>query len=272
MRVNSSNPIDYQTRNIYLFVVNYHFPRYESVSFIEHDIYENFAHYYPYDFDLVIIGPRGDRTHLVMDNSLPQGGHYSYHSMRIVLDSFTPEEGYRYAGYFLANDDSCLQPAFLSREDHGRAMGEQTFPWINSKKWIWNYKTNINHVNFSEAAMEAISEINRDKNLSVICELNMTHLMRGWGDFFYFPSKDRELFMRLEDIFWRKKAFLENTVPIIMHCLHAKVIDDCNHGKMLNRETCSHLHPVKFSRPIDRTICLNRIKNITLSEKPNTSY
>ena len=68
------------------------------------------------------------------------------------------------------------------------------------------------HVNFLEAAMESISEINRNKNLSMICKLNVTHLKGGWGDFFYFPSKDRELFMRLEDIFWRNKAFLENTV------------------------------------------------------------
>ena len=100
----------------------------------------------------------------------------------------------------------------------------------------------------------------------------MTHLKGGWGDFFYFPSKDTELFMRLEDIFWKNKAFLENAVPIIMECLHAEMIDDCNHGKMLKRETCSHLHPVKFSRPRERTICLNRIKNITLSEKPHNSY
>ena len=68
------------------------------------------------------------------------------------------------------------------------------------------------HVNFLEAAMESISEINRDKNLSMICKLNVTHLKGGWGDFFYFPSKDGELFMRLEDIFWKIKAFLENTV------------------------------------------------------------
>ena len=120
--------------------------------------------------------------------------------------------------------------------------------------------------------MESISEINRAKNLSMICKLDMKHLMRGWGDFFYFPSKDRELFMRLEDIFWKNKAFLENTVSIIMQCLHAEMIDDCNHGKMLNRETCSHLHPVKFSRPRERTICLNRIKNITLSEMPDISF
>ena len=255
-----------------MFVVNYHWPRYDSVSFIEHDIYESFALNYPHDFDLVFIGPRGNNTLLVFNNGLPGGGYYSYHSMRIILDTFTPEEGYKYAGYFLVNDDSCLQPTLLSREDHGKAMRESTFPWIINEKWVWNYRKNINHVNFSVAAMESISEINRDKNLSMICKLNVTHLKGGWGDFFYFPSKDRELFMRLEDIFWRNKAFLENTVSIIMQCLHAEVIDDCNHGKMLNRETCSHLHPVKFSRPRERTICLNRIKNITLSEKPDNSY
>ena len=270
-RVYSSNPRDYQSRSVYLFVINYHWPRYDSVSFIEHDIYESFALNYPHDFDLVIIGPRGNNTLLVFNNGLPKGGYYSYHSMRIILDTFTPEEGYKYAGYFLVNDDSCLQPTLLSREDHGKAMRESAFTFHRSNGW-WNKKINLNHVNFSVAAMESISEINRDKNLSMICKLNVTHLKDGWGDFFYFPSKDRELFMRLEDIFWRNKAFLEDVVPIIMQCLHAELIDDCNHGKMLNRESCSHLHPVKFSRPRERTICLNRIKNITLLEKPDNSY
>ena len=142
-RVYSSNPRDYQSRNIYLFVVNYHFPRYDSVSFIEHDICESFAINYPHDFDLVIIGPRGNNTLLVFNNGLPEGGYYSYHSMRIILDTFTPEEGYKYAGYFLVNDDSCLQPTLLSREDHGKAMRESTFPWIINEKWIWNYRKNI---------------------------------------------------------------------------------------------------------------------------------
>ena len=151
-----------------MFAVNYHFPRYDSVSFIEHDIYESFALNYPHDFDLVIIGPRGNNTLLVFNNGLPEGGYYSYHSMRIILDTFTPEEGYKYAGYFLVNDDSCLQPTLLSREDHGKAMRESTFPWIINEKWIWNYRKNINHVNFSVAAMESISEIKRDENLSMI--------------------------------------------------------------------------------------------------------
>ena len=111
-----------------MFVVNYHFPRYDSVSFIEHDIYESFALNYPHDFDLVFIGPKGDKKHSVMNNGLPERGYYSYHSMRIILDTFTPEEGYKYAGYFLVNDDSCLQPILLSREDHGKAMRESTFP------------------------------------------------------------------------------------------------------------------------------------------------
>ena len=131
-----------------MFVVNYHWIRYDNVSFIEHDIYESFALNYPHDFDLVFIGPKGDKKHFVMNNGLPERGYYSYHSMRIILDTFTPEEGYKYAGYFLVNDDSCLQPTFLSREDHRKAMRESTFPWIINKKWIWNYRKNLNNDDF----------------------------------------------------------------------------------------------------------------------------
>ena len=67
-------------------------------------------------------------------------------------------------------------------------------------------------------------------------------------------------------------VFLENAIPFIMNCMDATVVKDCNHGKMLEREFCPHLHPLKFSRRRDRNICLHRINNITLSERPETWY
>ena len=71
---------------------------------------------------------------------------------------------------------------------------------------------------------------------------------------------------------YKHYVFLENAVPFIMNCFDANVIKDCNHGKMPDRKVCPHLHPVKFSRLNERKICLNRIMNITLSERPNISW
>ena len=268
--VDTSNVIDYFLNDIYLFVVNFHFPMYNYSNFIETEIYGNFALYYPYDFDLVMLGPEMDIENGIISNGLPIAGYYSYHTMAVAISLFPPHEGYNYAGYFLANDDSCLQPTFLGREDHHRAMREKVSVWENNKSWMWNAMYNRNHVTFARAFLEAVDAINSDPSLNSICKLNETTLQKGWGDFFYFPRSFVTSFLRLEAILFNKGVFLENAVPILLMCADAVTIDDCNHGPMPNRRTCAHFHPVKFSEAAERRICLNRIKNISLSQRPNT--
>ena len=268
--VNTSKVIDYLLNDIYLFVVNFHFPMYNYSSFIEKEIYGNFALRYPYDFDLVMFGPTMDVENGIISNGLPIAGYYSYHTMAVAINLFPPHEGYNYAGYFLANDDSCLQPTFLGREDHRRAMRERVSAWKNNASWMWNAMRNRNHTTFARAFLDAVDAINEDPTLASMCKLDKANLKKGWGDFFYFPRSFVSSFLRLETILFNKGVFLENAVPILLMCADAVTIDDCNHGPMPNRKTCVHLHPVKFSKSTERMICLNRIKNISLLQRPNT--
>ena len=271
-RVNYADMRDYQTREVYLFVINFHHIKYGSASFIRNEIYRLFAYKYPYDFDLFLIGPK-ENSHLkIYGNRLFSKGYYAYHSMRVAIDLFPPEAGYTYAGYFEANDDSCLQPTLLGEENHNKAMSEVWFPWKNIRRWRWNYILNKKKIRFNKAYLSAVSEIKSNPSLHSLCKFNSPQLRRGWSDFFYFPKSNLTAFLELESVMYKHYVFLENAVPFIMNCLDANVIKDCNHGKMPDRKVCPHLHPVKFSRLNERKICLNRIMNITLLEMPNISW
>lgn len=263
---------DYQTKSVYLFVINFHHKNYSSIYFIRNVIYNLFALYYPNDFDLLFLGPITNETLLVYGNDLPKGGYYSYHSLKVALDLFPRECGYYYSGYFLANDDSCLQPTLLGQEDHNRAMAETWYDWSVESHWWWNHKKNSNRIPFSEAYITAINEVFQNSVTRRLCSFNSSQLRRGWADFFYLPQSNIYTFLKLETIFFKNKVFLENTVPFIMNCLNATILTDCNHGKMPNREKCVHLHPVKYSRANERAICINRITNTTLLERPDTYF
>ena len=269
-RANYADMRDYQTREVYLFVINFHFGNYTYSSFIRNEIYRLFAYKYPYDFDLFLIGPALDEENKVFGNGLGEKGFYAYHSMRVAIDLFPPEAGYTYAGYFEANDDSCLQPTLLGEENHNKAMSEVWDPWTPYDKWPWNRILNKRWRWFSKAFLNAASEIKSNPSLHSLCKSNSSQLRRGWSDFFYFPKSNLTAFLELESVMYKHYVFLENAVPFIMNCFDANVIKDCNHGKMPDRKVCPHLHPVKFSKPDERQICLNRIMNITLLEKPDT--
>ena len=267
---NDRNMDDYTSKNIYLITVNYHFKNYSSASFIRKVIYNLFALNYPYDFDLLLIGPVTDDSYLVYGNGLPVLGFYSYHSLTVAINTFPARCGYTYAGYFQTNDDSCLQPILLGKEDHNQPMAESWQTWNVNLHWVWNKKNNTNNIPFYKSFLNAVDEINNHKSLRLLCSFNKTNLRKGWGDFFYIPQTEVNSYIKLEKVFFNHKVFLENTVPFIMNCLNAKTIINCNHGKMMEREYCVHLHPVKFSRINERLICINRLTNISLSERPNT--
>ena len=262
----------YFTNKVYLFIVNYHHLNYTSAFFIRNVIYNLFALYYPYDFDLLLVGPTTDEQLKVLGNGLPKFGAYSYHSMTIAYDVFSPDCGYNYAGYFLANDDSCLQPIYLGKENHDQAMAEDWRYWTNKTYWKWNHVRNMNKVVYQQAFFEAIDEINDSPTTNTFCWYNKSLLRRGWGDFYYVPKTKVESYLKLEEIMFKHKVFLEVAVPSMMQCLDANIIRNCNHGRMTNRENCVHLHPVKYSRIEEKSICINRITNLTLQERPKTWY
>lgn len=271
-QTNERNLDDYRAKEIYLFTVNYHFKNYSSALFIRRVIYNLFALSYPYDFDLLLVGPVTDDKNMVYGNGLPALGFYSYHSLTVAINMFPAQCGYKYAGYFQVNDDSCLQPFYLGKEPHNQPMAETWQNWNINLHWVWNKKLNTNNIPYYKAFLNAVDEIDRSISLKSLCKYNKTKLRKGWSDFFYIPSSNVSSYLMLEKVFFAHKVFLENAIPFIMNCLNAKVITTCNHGTMSNREYCVHLHPVKFSRSYEREICINRVTNISLSERPNTWY
>ena len=219
-RVNYADMRDYQTREVYLFVINFHHIKYGGASFIRNEIYRLFAYKYPYDFDLFLIGPK-ENSHLkIYGNRLFSKGYYAYHSMRVAIDLFPPEAGYTYAGYFEANDDSCLQPTLLGEENHNKAMSEVWFPWTPYNKWPWNLVRNKQNVVMFLAYLNAVSEIKSKAHLRSICKVDLSQLRRGWGDFFYFPKSNLTAFLELESVMYKHYVFLENAVPFIMNWFH----------------------------------------------------
>ena len=260
----------YTNKRIYLFVINLHYPKYHSIQFMRDTIYGYFAKQYKYDFDILFIGPQGNKKLKVLCNHLPPGGYYSYHSLHVAMNVFKREMGYLYAGYFLVNDDSCLQPVLLNRENHEKAMSEPRVLWKNDNKWLWNSRRNKRKILFSNAYINAVKEIRLLQTYHSLCHNDSNVLTRGFSDFLYVPESNISAFIQLESIMYKNSVFLENAVPFIMSCLKANSIVDCNHGKMTEREHCPHLHPVKFSKQQDRSICIHRITNTTLSERPDT--
>ena len=261
---------NYLSKNIYLFVINFHYPNYNSIQFIRDIVYVQFAKTYKYDFDILFVGPKGNKDLKVLNNHLPPRGYYSYHSLYVALKKFKPELGYHYSGYFLVNDDSCLQPELLNRENHEKAMSEPIIIWRNGSNWLWNGKKNLKNKLFSDAYYMAVKEITQLRTYNSLCHSDSQLLPRGFSDFLYLPKSNISAFISLESIMFKHYVFLENAVPYIMSCLKAIQIKDCNHGKMIDREICPHLHPVKFSKTRDRLICMHRITNETLSERPDT--
>ena len=268
--VNDTDMNDYQNRKVYLFVINFHHTKYKAAPFIRNTIYKLFAKKYPYDFDLFLIGPKENTRLKIYGNGLFSKGYYAYHSMKIAIELFPPESGYVYAGYFEANDDSCLQPTLLGHENHDRAMSETWYSWSPYNKWPWNVVKNKNNIFMFMAYMNAVSEVKSNSLLHGYCKIDFSQLRRGWSDFFYFPKSNLTAFLDLERVMYKHYVFLENAVPFILNCLDAYEIVDCNHEKMLEREVCPHLHPVKFSKKKEREICLHRVMNITLRERPDT--
>ena len=163
-------------------------------------IYGYFAKQYKNDFDILFIGPQGNKKLKVLCNNLPPGGYYSYHSLHVAMNVFKREMGYLYAGYFLVNDDSCLQPELLNRENHEKAMSEPRVLWKNDNKWLWNSRRNKRKILFSNAYINAVKEIRLLQTYHSLCHNDSNVLTRGFSDFLYVPESNISAFIQLESI------------------------------------------------------------------------
>ena len=271
-RVQYSSFSDYkpESRNTMLFVVNFHSVFYQNVPFMQEVYFPEFAKHYKYDFDVLFIGPNA--TDIVMSNHLAPGGQYSYHSLEIAYEYLAVRHRFRYQGYFFMNDDSCVDPSFLNKYDHRRAMGEKRNSWVPIEQWMWNFMDNEQGVRYPVALKRAVEDASGDAFAQKHCPFSLNELYKGWSDFFYVPSQHMPFFSSMEKLFFRHRSFLELTVPNLMACLSPQRIVDCNHGSMPYIETCVHVHPVKFSDEKNRELCMNRIRNVTRSIRPKVAY
>ena len=263
---------EYKKKKIILFVVNFHFVLYSGVPFIENEYFPEFAKHYKYDFDVIMIGPSSDDKNNIVSNQLPEKGYYSYHSLTVAYSLLSPKQGFHYIGYFVMNDDSCVDPIFLNNYDHSTSMSEPINKWEPSQKWMWNMMKNSNDVRFPDALFDTIKQLESDEEVINRCPFYHNQTYKGWSDFFYICERDMPFFLRLEDVFFKNRNFLELTVPNILSCLNATEVIDCNHGYMPRIVDCVHVHPVKYSWNKNRVLCMQRLRREDINKRPSTTY
>ena len=251
----------YINKTVLLLVMNFHYGYYGYLPLLERKYISTFASFYQNDFDLIIVGPKGDSIYKVLSNGLPEKGYYSYHSVYTALSSLSFLRQY-YAGLLFFNDDSCIDAVVLNELNIYHFWHEDIFVWNKSLDWNWNYLYNDNNMLFRDALEEAVQELSNHSLVKKQCNI-LNSLYHGYSDFFYIPSRYFELFLEMESVFYKNRVFLENAVPVTIYCLsknsHFSVYD-CNHNSLLLLD-CVHVHPVKFSNRFFQDYCVNKMLN-----------
>ena len=123
--------------SVILIIVNHHYSSFYNTSFFDDQYFPTFCSQFDSDFDYVFIGPKEDSVNQVLSNELPERGYYSYMSLNRVLDRFPRKDGYYYKGYFLINDDSCIDPHQLNTMNLSSSFGEGRSRYDPESKWKW---------------------------------------------------------------------------------------------------------------------------------------
>ena len=252
-----------QSKKLYLFVVNYHWDGFKTTEFVRNTMYKRINEMFPVDFDVIIMGPVFSDEYKVVNHNLRIGGEYSFYS---IVRAYQFLNGlYSYDGYFFINDDAFVDPIRLQKYDFSRSFHEPTRLYEWGAYWSWNLLKNEFGVKYPIAFRAAIDEVIATPALEKRCHLkDLNNHQRGLQDFFYVTNADMPLFVKLADVFYKHRAFLEMAAPTISWCLSHQYIDSCNHHFWPNVTTCAHLHPVKFGHPALQNIAMQHInqKNI----------
>ena len=260
-------------QTVYLIIVNNHFAGLKHIDFMDNVYFPTFASLFPFSFDVVYISAALSEEKRVFENPYTFRGHYSYHSFRMIYDLFPREEGFVYSGYLLMNDDSYVDPLFLKEYNLSRSWGEERELFNKIFFSNWNSITNTMGVTFSQALMEAIDDLAGIPDINAKCQFTTSNQIRkGWGDFFYVSESDLVWFLRMEEVMFSHRVFLEHAVPTILHCLNQLSIVDCNHRHMVQRTHCLHIHPVKLSTIDSQTFVKKRLRHLNMYEVPVSSY
>lgn len=122
-----------KSRNVILFIVNFHNPFYSLVPFFEESYFATFCRYFAYDFDFIFIGP-GDGSDGVLGNGLETKGYYSYMSL-VRVREYLGISAFSYLGFYLLNDDSCLNLSFSTPSTSRRASLREAGRYTQYSKW-----------------------------------------------------------------------------------------------------------------------------------------
>ena len=250
--------INYQRSlsSVILFIVNHHYSSFYNTSFFDNQYFPSFCSQFDSDFDYVFIGPKENSINLVLSNELPERGYYSYMSLNRVLDRFSRTDGFDYKGYFLINDDSCIDPHQLNAMNLSSSFTEGRISHPLSE-WVWTRRKNERGIMFCDALSNATNKMRLKYPEYGEC-LESKNQMIGWSDAFYVHSRDVNSVSMMFEEMYSDLVFLEMAVPVVMNCLNAKVIPSCNHGCNKKR-TSYHLHPVKYSSNENQIRCINRM-------------
>ena len=245
--------------SVILIIVNHHYSSFNNTPFFDNEYFPIFCSLFESDFDYLFIGPKEDSFNRVLSNDLPERGYYSYMSLNRALDRFPRSEGYDYKGYFLINDDSCIDPHRLNALNFSISFTEGRIRHQLSQ-WVWTTRKNARGVMFYDAMRNATHKIVRKHPEYDEC-LALKNQVIGWSDAFYVNSRDLNSILVLFEEMYSELVFLEMVVPVVFNCINAKVIPSCNHNCNKNI-TSYHYHPVKFSIHENRIRCIDRMKKM----------
>ena len=262
-------------QSVYLIVVNFHWNIFNALPFLRDKYFPRFHQLFNSSFDVVYLAPTYKKSLTVVKNGLPNAGHYSYYTLSRAYEIFRSANEYDYAGYFLINDDSFIDPLHLNKISLNESFCEPSGEYSVNKtsNWFWNTMfKNVYGMPFSDAYYASIEEL-KVSRFETICNFsNPLNHRKGFYDFAYITGKDISMYYELSSVFFKHRAFLEVAGPTMNWCLSHKVIDSCNHRGWKNVKTCAFLHPVKLSAKENEQLVLDHINRINVTKIPKMSY
>lgn len=256
------------TATVFLFVVNFHEPRYAPVRFLSTRYFPLFRQRFLFDFDVVFLGPWQSRPDRVLSNHLPIHGHFSYRSLAIAYEQLCVLEACRYASFVLMNDDSYVDPLLLLGYPLEKSLTEPSRALRPGERWMWLRKRNTRNQTYAQAFDGALKELSADPRWAK-CQLGKPeNRRRGFADFFVVSRRNMSDFCALSAVMYRHRVFLEMAAPTINFCFKPTFVNDCNHGPMKNRRTCVHMHPVKYRMPGNEQLAIDRMLRHNMDAAP----
>ena len=170
------------------------------------------------------------------------------------------------------NDDSYVDPMFLMGYDLTQSWVEPSSKMSFREHWQWYKMKNEKGKTYHEAFIEALEELKNTEEGKKCHFERPENWRRGFADFFYITQKDMKTFQPMITVMKRHLVFLEMAAPTVNYCITHNFVTDCNHGKMEDRRTCVHMHPVKYRLEGMKEFALDRLYHKNLDSTPKRAW